>query len=61
MKIFDIPRFFKTMPLPTTPFSWEKYDRALFGEYCKNSTRPPIYKGGDSIMVAGLKLMQLIV
>ena len=53
MKIFDTPRFFKTMPLPTTPFSWEKYDRALFGEYCKNSTRPPIYKGGDSIMEQG--------
>ena len=51
--------FFRTIPLSTPPFLCKKSD-TLFGEYYKNSIPSPVYKGGGSLMVAGLKCLKIM-
>ena len=51
MKIFETPRFFRTIPLfyQPLPFYEKNLTRTVFGEYYENSTPPsPIYKRGAS-------------
>ena len=47
MKIFDTPHFFRTIPLPTPPFLWEKSDpRSFWRILRKLSPSLPFIKEG---------------
>ena len=53
MKIFGTPRFFRTIPLPTPAFLWEKSDPRSFSRILRTG-------GGGSFMVAALKRLKLM-
>ena len=61
MKIFDIPHFFRTIPLPTPPFFGEKVDpRSFWRMLRKLNPSLPFIKEGVPIMVAGLKCLKIM-